>query len=562
VQVRNHMGVVQVVEGHRLPPNRWLKVPSELPLEVAMEALRLRHVDIRPADEGSAGLFWMSALSQGDGYGTAAENFLLDLRHMVCPIVVRDCWFRLDEGLDAYTLERLREPVTVLPERGLCMATPGEFRKLPTKYRVGFTMYESDDPLKLHPEWAYEAQFVDKIVVPSTYSKDVFSQFYKGPIQVCDLIVHKDFRTARLREEHSTFTFVTYGTLNGRKSPLETILAFEAAFPIERYPDVRLELKTRGAIFGGTKGHIPTMQDARVKIIDATWGRQALIDWLHKADCMVFCTKGEGYGMPPREAICTGLPTIFANHTGMTDLAEYGYPISTYKTEDSPIGGLWRIPDWEELANQMRYVYEDREKVRQLAVADALAYIQNKTSAAERLLDIINGTARYAPSVLAGETDHTFFYERIRERLSRGRILCIGNGGVAELGSMGYEVFVTNAVPLTVAKDNMPRVDLIVCQNELQKYYHEEIRRMFRNWLEIAPIFFTVPTALAEWPEPNAYLRQRGEWMEIVKGMHCPLQYYNDKKNLMGIVLGSHPDQQPMRTGIYLNGVWQPDQME
>jgi hypothetical protein len=85
---------------------------------------------------------------------------------------------------------------------------------------------------------------------------------------------------------------------------------------------------------------------------------------------------------------------------------------------------------------------------------------------------------------------------------------------------------------------------------------------MFRNWLEIAPIFFTVPTALAEWPEPNAYLRQRGEWMEIVKGMHCPLQYYNDKKNLMGIVLGSHPDQQPMRTGIYLNGVWQPDQME
>jgi hypothetical protein len=557
------MGVDQVVLGHRIPKGKWLDVPSGLPLDVAMEALRLRHVDIRRANDGGAGLFWMSALSQGDGYGTAAENYLLDLRHMVNPLVIRDCWFRLDEGLDAYTVEQLRKPVSELPEYGLCMATPGEFRKLPTKIRVGFTMYESDDPLKFHPEWAHESRFADKLIVPSEYSKEVFGQFFKGPIETCDLIVHKDFYQALKHERKDTFTFVTYGTLNGRKSPMETIFAFLAAFPADLYPNLRLELKTRGAIFGGSKGHIPTVADRRVKIIDATWDRATLIEWLNKADCMLFATKGEGYGMPPREAICLGLPTIYAHHTGMVDLIDYALPVSVGKEEDSPIGGKWYVPDWENMVDQMRLMYDEYEEESVLAQSAARTYIATKTDAASRLLSLIMGTRRGKVTTGGNKTDYETFYKHIKERIPSGRILCIGHGGAAELSEMGYEAFMTDAEPLLLDRDNMPRVDAIVWQDGIQQFYHEELRRIFRQLMRIAPVFFSTPTAWnANWIEEGAYLRQRGEWSELLRGLHAPTEYYGDKRFLMGEVRGEAVTAQGVEMGIYLNGTWHPDVIE
>ena len=563
VQVRNHMGVDQVVLGHRIPRGKWLTVPSDLPLAVAMEALRLRHVDIRRANGGDAGLFWMSALSQGDGYGTAAENYLLELRHMVDPLIIRDCWFRLDEGLDAYTVEQLRKPVSVLPEYGLCMATPGEFRKLPTKVRVGFTMYESDDPLRFHPEWAHESRFADKLIVPSKYSKDVFSQFYKGPIETCDLIVHKDFYQALKHERKDTFTFVTYGTLNGRKSPMETILAFLAAFPEADYPNVRLQLKTRGAIFGGSKGHIPTIWDRRVRVIDDTWNRATLINWLNAADCMLFATKGEGYGMPPREAICLGLPTIYAHHTGMVDLIDYALPVSVDKEEDSPIGGKWRIPDWNDMVEQMRHMYDEYEEESALAQSAARLYIENKGNAAAKLLEIITDTKQMPATARGNDVDYEPFYSFIRTNTPRGRVLCIGHGGASELGSMGYDVLLTEADPLLLDRDNMPKVDAIVWRDGIQQFYHEELRRIFRQLMHIAPIYFSTPSAWnSEWAEEGAYLRQRGEWSELLRGLHAPTEYYGEKKFLMGVVKGESVAAQGIVMGTYLNGTWHPDVIE
>ncbi len=561
MQVRNHTGIDQVVSGVKLPAGKWLQAPTDLPLEVAMDALQLRLVDVKPATTGTDGLFWMSALSQGDGYGTAAENYLLELRHMDS-LVVRDCWFRLDEGLDAYTIEQLRKPVSVLPEYGLCMATPGEFRKLPTKIRVGFTMYESDDPLRFHPEWAHECRFVDKLIVPSEYSKNVFAEFYDGPIDVCDLIVHKDFYTAQRRVRKETFKFVTYGTLNGRKSPYETVFAFLAAFPKEEYPDVRLELKTRGAIFGGSKGHIPTLEDPRIKIIDQTWDRKTLLDWLHGADCMLFATKGEGYGMPPREAICTGLPTIYGHHTGMVDLEDYAIPVMVDKEEDCPIGGKWSVPDWEHLIEQMRHVYEHAEDEYILAEHAAVNYVRDHNNAAKRLLGLIKGTKHHEFTASGNETDLEFFYKKVREEVT-GRILCIGTEGSAELGALGCRVWVADGDPLLINRDNTPKVDAVVSVNLFQKYHYEEVGRMLKAWKQMAPVYFTVPSAWnRNWTEAGAYLRQQGEWKEILKGYNAPTEYYNGKNFLMGRVLGNAIRAEGVRMGMYFNGAWRPEVIE
>ena len=563
MKVRNHTGITQVVMGQALPANRWLSVPSDLPLPVAMEALRLRTVEVSHADSGGAGLLWMSALSLADGYGTAAENFLLHLKDKIDPLYVRDCWFRLDEGLDPWTLKQLRAPITDLPERGLCMATPGEFRQLPTQVRMGFTMYESDEPLKLHPEWAHDCRQVDELLVPSQYSKDVFAQFYDGPIHVCDLVVHPAFHTARERKPKETFTFVSYGTLTGRKAPYETLKAFQQAFPMSEYPNVRMVFKTRGQIFGASRGLLPTLEDQRIKIIDDTWDRPTLLNWLHEADCMLFTTKGEGYGMPPREALCTGMPVVYAHNTGMVDLQDYAWAVETAREEDSPLGGVWRIPNWDHMIEQMRNIYHNREMAYALAQESALRYIRDKGNPTDRLLSLIQGAKPRVTTAGGITSDHDEFFALLRERVPNGTILCVGPEGAAELQAMGYRVFILDADPFQLYSGAVPKADAIVCIGVTQRFSHQELRRHFRQWLQVAPIFFAAPTPFIQrWPETEAYLRQRGEWSEILQDFHAPLHYYSDKTWLMGEIRGMAVRADGLVMSNYQAGTWHPRTVE
>ncbi len=555
MKIRNNTGTTQVLKGKQLPAGVWLDVPGHLSLEIAMDALRLRIVDVQRSQTGGEGLFWMSALSVADGYGTAAENFVLALKDKVSPLHIRDCWFRLDAGLDKFTVERLKAPVTSMPERGLCMATPGEFRQLPTKIRLGFTMYESDEPLKLHPEWAHDCREVDALIVPSQYSKDVFGEFYDGPIHTCDLIVHPDFCNPVERKPKDTFTFITYGTLNARKSPKETLAAFQAAFPLKDYPDVRMEFKTRAAIFGGSRGHLPHIDDPRVKIIDKTWYRDELLDWLYKADCMLFATKGEGYGMPPREALCTGMPVIYANHTGMRDLEDYAWPVMTDYTEDCPIGGLWRIPDWDELIEQMRCVYEHREQAAALSYESAKRYIEDKGDPSDRLLAIINETEPYEFTARGKEFDHTPFFAMVGDRVTKSPVYCVGHNGAAELRAMGYQVVIYEDDPLTL---NIPEGP-IVWLNGAQDYSAAEIRRLFHEWPK--PIYFAAPAPQnRDWA--GGTLRQRGEWSAILQPFESPMDYYHDKRFVMGEVKGEAVSVQGITMGAYIEGVWHPNKIE
>jgi len=264
------------------------------------------------------------------------------------------------------------------------MATPGEFKKLPTPYRIGLTMYEADDPLKNLPQWRHDCADADMLIVPSEYCKNVFAQFVKTPIAVSPLATNPLYNVRLRREPRDTFTFITFGTLTGRKAPLETMAAFQAAFPIDKYPDVHFEFKTRLGYFGWGEGQLAPIPDPRVKVINGDWYPQQVLDWMLQADAMVFMSKGEGFGMPPREAMATGLPTIVANHTGLIPICneQYTWPIPVKGVEDSPLGGNWRIPDWDALIETMRWVYHNREVAYQKGYNASEWFIQTQGEAA------------------------------------------------------------------------------------------------------------------------------------------------------------------------------------
>ena len=304
---------------------------------------------------------WMSPFSLGDGYATAAENVVYAMMRRGLQFSVSPCWFVVKRGLREETLAALeKEPKPHAV--GICLATPGEFVKIPTPYKIGWTMYESTNPLTLHPEWLHQWREVDRLWVPSEFCKEIYSKFVDVPIDVDPLTVHAKYLETPPVSMPKTnkFRFITFGTLTSRKGPLETIKLFERVFPRKQYPDVELVLKTRMGIVGMDLKQLPELADDRIKVISADWLIDEMVSFLQTAHCMMFMSRGEGFGLPPREAMAMGIPTIFSDNTGTTDVADmrYNWPVRTKKMVPSVLGGEWAEPDWDMAGDYMKYIYD------------------------------------------------------------------------------------------------------------------------------------------------------------------------------------------------------------
>lgn len=559
MRIRNHTGVAKRLSGGRIPYGGWLEVDAAE--RVVHDAYRLGILDLQlsPHDKLRRDIFhWKSPFSLADGYATAAENMTMALRDLGVPLYLEPVWFDIRTGLNEWTLRKLKEPFPGFMEVGVCMATPGEFKFLPTRFRIGFTMYESDDPLAKYPEWRHDCDRADLLVVPNEYAKGVFGAFFRRQIETVPLALNPIYCAPRLREAKDTFTFVTFGTLSGRKSPLETIQCFQRAFPTER--DVRLVLKTRMGVCGYGANHLPRLDDDRITIIDVPkrepdWSPERVRDWLWSADCMVFLSKGEGYGLPPREAAATGLPLIYAHNSGMSDI-RYGYPVRTHHEEDSPIGGKWRIPDWDVAVDTMRHVYEHREDAYEKAYHEALDLDRYEGPLKLKgILEDVSGYKTRPPLETPWETrGHGEYYDAVAQ-MAQGPVVDIGVGPVyVELARRGYDVSGVTEDPQRIDHlrkagieprvkvgplTDLPPAQMYVSQGVFQDLHIEELRRIADAALRRGPLFFSVPSV----HYPRAYSEQsrlgwRREWDDLFQGYERRFKYYDKKRHLMGLLSG------------------------
>jgi len=488
------------------------------------------------------------------------------------------------------------------------MATPGEFVKLPTAVRIGFTMYESDNPLEIHPEWRHDCYNADMLVVPSEFSKEAFNSFVDIPVEVCPLALNELYCTPTRRKpkEDGTFKFVTYGSLTGRKAPLELLDVFKRAFPIKEYPLVRLEFKTRLGLFGWGENMLPDNDDPRITIESGDWLPDRMLQWLLDADAMVFPSKGEGYALPPREAMATGLPTIFTANTGMLDFVndKYNWPIPTGHLEDSPLGGVWHIADWDYLIDVMRSVYKNRKRAYDKAFRGAKWYIDKFSSrkAAERLMTIVDGidpgvsSARVLrkPNIVNVE-NHQPFIDLLQRELEPGSVIWdIGFGSkeihqkLQDLGFLMYalvdesdtvDTSGTHVVSCnliaeqrhTLVRDSLPKADACIFCCNLQRFSAQEMRVLILKALSFSgehgtakgKVFFNVPSVYySSFYDKDSRLMRETQWRRILKRFVYRLKPYgNNKEFFMLSVLGEDTSQTAFYKrlpGHVLQGVWHP----
>jgi glycosyltransferase involved in cell wall biosynthesis len=356
--------------------------------------------------DGKMSLYFTAPISVTDGYGNHAEGILLGLDRAGVQVTARHLWQLNPAGLQKRTLSLLQQNIITMNAVGVCMATPGEFGRLPTPYKVGLTQYESSDYRPRHPEWTRQINEIDMLLtfgVGDDWNVQVFRRCgVRVPIHTIRGSGNWNFYQIENRwhpHDREEFVVTTWGMMHARKSTLEMIDVFKKAFPRHKYPGCRFKIKTVNGIIGDLPPGSYHPDDRRIEIISADWTQAQLIEFARGADLMLYLSRGEGCGRPPREAMAIGLPLICANNTGMQPICNDRYmtPVETERWVPSPIGGEWAEPDWDHAVEALRWHYEHR-KAAQVKAARGAEWILRHHSPTIQAMDILLALERIDPA--------------------------------------------------------------------------------------------------------------------------------------------------------------------
>ena len=253
---------------------------------------------------------------------------------------------------------------------GIIETTPFNFNLIDTEVKVASTMCETNE---IGKPWVDACNSMDYVIVPNEFNKRVFSN--SGVSDSKLVVIRPGTDSSKFpyfkRPVRELFTFGMVGYMNDRKSVFEVIQAFVSEF--ELWEPVRLYIKSSNKDFG----YYSNFKDPRI----VTDIRHVSIEDLNTIyqhfDAFIFPSKAEGVGMPPREAMSTGLPVVVMNYSGLEEISDptYTYPIDplTLERGRNPQNieqvGDWAIPDISELMYWMRFIYEHPEDAAEKGAA-------------------------------------------------------------------------------------------------------------------------------------------------------------------------------------------------
>jgi len=216
-------------------------------------------------------------------------------------------------------------------------------------------------------------QYADGVVVPCKWCAGVFrDNGWDGPLQATRWGVDTGdyWILDRKREAEHVYQFLWSGTPGRRKGWDVAYTAFRRAFGDRE--DVRLTLHFRHKLPRGLQG----IDDNNVSLLVGLYGRPELRELLRTADCFVFPSRGEGWGLPPREAAATGLPVIATNFGGLAEEIEnWALPVPVEGMSAADYGfwtsdiGLWAEPDIDMVQAQMAWCADNQQSARAFGLA-------------------------------------------------------------------------------------------------------------------------------------------------------------------------------------------------
>jgi len=261
-----------------------------------------------------------------------------------------------------------------------------------------YTMFETTHTPK---RWIKIMNKVKFILTPTSWIIPYWQeQGLKTPVEVYGHGIDKNAYSYLDRPvNREPYTFLHFCQLSIRKGIDIVAKAFVEEFRGQN--DVKLVVKNTYPVFP-IPYNLPN-----VVYIAATYTKEQMRDMMFNADCFVFPTRGEGFGLTPFEAMATGLPTIVTGWSGPADyidkddtlILDYDMVRSDdfnmlYKDhlEYKEDTGYWAEPKFEQVRHYMRWCYENREKAKEMGkrAAERLARDWSWEKKVGELIGIIN----------------------------------------------------------------------------------------------------------------------------------------------------------------------------
>lgn len=227
-------------------------------------------------------------------------------------------------------LDRLGVENTFASDVAVHVATAYVFRPIPGKKNVLYSMYECTT---LPPDWIATINKADAIIVPCRQNRDLFRQYYKGPIYAVPEGCNTDlytFKERKFPEGEQPFTFLWVGAPNLRKGFAHLGQAWTMWMlkhgDLVRSGKTRLYMKSSGIAKGEQFQYKP---EWGMTIDPRSTPGTPMRDMYHEAHAFLLPSMGEGWGLTLIEAAATGLPCIYTPWSGPRDFMDerYSYPV-------------------------------------------------------------------------------------------------------------------------------------------------------------------------------------------------------------------------------------------
>lgn len=201
--------------------------------------------------------------------------------------------------------------------------------------KFGFFLWETSRAPRHH---AVGVAAVDEIWAPSDFVKSVYEtsfphldtpvQLVKKAVTVPGDVAGVDLARFGAQPGETTFLAITdFASSIQRKNPLDTVRAFQTAFPVKSGENVRLFLKIRRIMrdhwsnAGGYWSQVERLmaRDDRISLITGDFDAASYFGLLKAVDGYVSLHRGEGFGYGPAHAMLLDTPVIATDYSGTQD---------------------------------------------------------------------------------------------------------------------------------------------------------------------------------------------------------------------------------------------------
>lgn len=272
---------------------------------------------------------------------------------------------------------------------------------------IGHFLHEGT---RLHPGWAEKMNLMEKIIVPSKATKNLFK--WNGvnvPIKIVPYGVNPDIYFPK-EEKKDEFVFLSVNSWNlkdnDRKGISLLVKAFDEVF--KDNPKVKLLLKVstfyKKITLGETALAIKNIlghDNPNILINTDYVPEEKLAEFYQKSDCFVMPTHGESFGLTAINAMACGLPIIITkdSNSGHMDFCKGDSVlfIDAPKMEQAdPMffvqGNMQPVPELESLKQQMKYAFEHKElKEKALKKSEDIRTNWTWKKTVDKLMEVLDG---------------------------------------------------------------------------------------------------------------------------------------------------------------------------